>query len=460
MHYTALAGRYALCLAIAAPTFMLASLSLRSVALSHQQPDLTLGDFYAARLLCSTVALALMVAVGVAIGGSLRVPLLLVGCAKWLDAIADIYFAPLQSDSRLTPMAVSIGLNGVLTFCLANLFAYTTGKLLWVVAGSVIGSFFASAVFPAGYLTRLQHSRRVANGSDVDGWLPLVPQWRRLALRTIVPLAAPLGVASGVVSLTNNVPRYVLDAEASSAALGVFAVLTYIINVSGLVAGATAQALLPQAVRMAKAANSAGLRELVHRAIARIAVLLVPAVVVSTLAAHTVVRFFFGQRYAEASGALTLALAGLGFTAVGFIVDMALTALGHYRQQLLMAVMVLSLSGVLSASVIPRFGITGAAWVVCIEVAARALGKYALLRHYTAQLRPERARMPYPVESSLAAVFLLANGGVCGWNAGMQLDSTWTSALPATWSLVLMVLFFATAAVWGARARGRRGRVS
>src|SRR3954452_25032841 len=250
-------GQYALALAVTAPIFMFSGLALRTVALTHDRTGLQLGHFVAVRLAASTLSVAAVALVSLLFDRKAALILFLVALAKCLDSIGDICLTPFQQHGRFGVMATSIGLNGLLTFAGMTAVLLVTPTLELALLASVVASAIASVVLPLTWLRTMRHQL----GAPVVTPSPLTAQaWKSSTLVGVSTLALPLGLASGIASLTNNVPRYVLQVDSSTAALGIFTIITYVVNVSGIVSGSVAQALLPSMTSLARAGDRAGLR--------------------------------------------------------------------------------------------------------------------------------------------------------------------------------------------------------
>src|SRR5699024_2518223 len=115
----------------------------------------------------------------------------------------------------------------------------------------------------------------------------------------LVWTALPLGLASGITSLTANVPRYALQDRLGTAALGAFAAAAYLVLTGNVLVSAVAQTLLPRLVELRAAGARDRFAGLVRQALAGVAVAGVLAVWAADVFGATVLRTVYGAQYAE-----------------------------------------------------------------------------------------------------------------------------------------------------------------
>ncbi|PRY27919.1 lipopolysaccharide biosynthesis protein [Pseudosporangium ferrugineum] len=377
-------GQYALGLALGAPVVLLAGLGMRTAQITDPDPEFRFGDYLRLRIAGMAVALAVIVVVAPLLAPGGAAVVVLVGFAKALDGIGDIYLGLFQRHDRMRLIALSLGANGVLT-AVALCLLPVLGSLVWATAGSVV----ASAVTSVGFCVWAARPLRGTDTGSADA-APTLARLRRLFVVTL-----PLGVAYGCSSLTANVPRYVVAHELGPAPLGVFAALGYVVVGATVVFGAITQVVLPRMARMHAAGDLGGVLRLTRGLCAGTlasGVVVVPAVAVLGPAALGVL---YGPAYARNAPILTLLTVAALLGGVVFFLNAALSATRRFGNQLAVNAAALVFAVAAAAVLVPWLELAGAAWAVVVTMAGEGALKAVLLR----RVRNPSSRVTRPVRS-------------------------------------------------------------
>ena len=123
-------GKFALGLAIAGPIIIFADLALRSVQVVDVRQEYRFGDYIGLRLISTTVAFLVIVAV--ALSGSYSAETLwvviLIGIAKGFEAISDVIYGLLQQRERMDWIAQSMVVKGLLSLAMFAISFYLDSK--------------------------------------------------------------------------------------------------------------------------------------------------------------------------------------------------------------------------------------------------------------------------------------------------------------------------------------------
>jgi O-antigen/teichoic acid export membrane protein len=185
-------------------------------------------------------------------------------------------------------------------------------------------------------------------------WKPSWMEWRR-------SMAYGLRDFGGIVSdfTTMRLDQLMLGAMASSAALGLYVIAVRLSEMTTMLAGAVADALLPEVAATARTGNPT--EQLLGRSL-RLTIyshliLLVPVL----LAAPMALRKIFGESFLPAAPALRWLLIAAAVWSAGAIVISGLQGLGHPGLSTIarLAAAVVTVVGLLV--LLPRWGVTGAA---------------------------------------------------------------------------------------------------
>lgn len=365
-------GQYALGLAVSAPVVLLASLALRTVQVTDTGRGFTFDDYLRLRVSGMLVALLLMGVVAAFIGSAHAVVVMLVGIAKALDAIGDIFFGLFQRHEQMRPIGISMMSNSLLTVVAMVSLLALTGSIGWAVVGSVIGSLAGSI----GYCGWAAKPLRAAESTDAapagagtdKASLPRDPRAVVRRMGRLAMVAAPLGFASGLVSLSGNLPRYFIEHILGAAALGIFAALAYIVLAANILFAAISQMLLPRLTRLHAAGEFADFTMLTLRLVLGTLAFGAVAVAVVIAVGPAVVRFVYGAPYAAHAEVLTLLTVAAVLSGTVFFLGTALSALRRFGNQLTASLVMIAVTGIAGYVLIPRFGLIGAAWSVVITI--------------------------------------------------------------------------------------------
>ncbi|MDQ7908220.1 oligosaccharide flippase family protein [Phytohabitans sp. ZYX-F-186] len=378
-------GRYAIGLAVSAPLILLAGLALRTVQVTDARSRYRFGDYLRLRLAGAAVALCGIAAVAMVFDAGTAAVVILVGAAKALDAVGDIFCGLFQRHGRMRDIAVSMTVNGAATLVAMTALLYLTGSAVWAVVGSVAASALASL----GYC--VPASRRLRTGAAPDGG----PATRLSTMVGLAGVALPLGLAGTVTSVAANLPRYVVEDQLGMTALGIFAALGYVALGVNLVCGAAAQAILPRLTRMYADGQIERLRVLSHRLVLLCVLLAVLAVPATALVGRPLLRLLYGAEYAEYAGILVVLLPAVALASAAYFLDAALSAARCFGNQLAAAVTVTA-AALAAALLIPAYGLAGAAWAVAIPAFVQCGLKTALLRRVLRKRAATAPATPWP----------------------------------------------------------------
>ncbi|SCG72859.1 lipopolysaccharide biosynthesis protein [Micromonospora coxensis] len=377
-------GQYALGLAVSAPVVLLAGLGLPTVLMTDVVQRFSFREYLRLRCAAMTVAVVVIGALAAGRGATAGMVIMLVGIAKALDGVGEIYFAHFQRRWRTRAICVAMVINNLCTLVLMTALLVWTGNIVITVVGSVAGSALGSGLFcwSVGRNIDADASRRTESAS-VGRSLG-----RAGALAVI---ALPVGLASALNSFNFNVSRYALEQTHGTDALGVFAALSYVLLAANTVFSAVAQAVLPKMTRLYAAGSLRPLASLTMRLVLGCAAVGGVVTGVAVLAGGNLLNVVYGPAFAPYDETLTVLTLGVAIGGAVFILNSALLATRRFGRQFVASVVLLFLSLVASMALVPARGITGAAWALVLILGAELLLKTVMLcRAIAVDGRPAR----------------------------------------------------------------------
>lgn len=366
-------GRFALAIAITSPVVLVTNSALRTVQATDSKRGFLFGEYLAFRL--ASIALAMLTILGLSLllEPELRPVLFAVAILKAWESLGDVIQGDLQRRERLDLVGISQLLKGIGSLVALAITLYATHSIdqaSWAAAFA-----FAAVVL----LYDLPALVCVHAGEGDRG--ALWPRWTRERLRSLLVLTFPLGLTVLCGALIANVPRYFIEAMLGEAPLGIFAALAWVAVIGQVLAGAVAHAALPRMSRLHAANDLLGFAGFLRRLLLAGAVSGLLAVPVSWVVGQSLLQLVFGTEYALRSAVFVILVAAMAFSILIVFLDHALYAARWFQVQAPINLIALAAISLACWLVVPRYGLIGTAWVVCITQAAQALVRWLIVRH-------------------------------------------------------------------------------
>lgn len=378
-------GQFALGLALTAPIILFSNLQLRNIQATDAKREFAFGHYLGLRL--TTIPLALLIISLVALTGGYQAEtglvIFLLGLAKSFEAISDVFYGLLQQHERMDRIAVSLMLKGLVSLVVLSAGVYFSGSLIWGLVGMIIA--WASVLIFYDY----RNGKRIVE-SDFPTTLSLVlpeenireirPRWEWSILRKLTKDALPLGVATMLISLNSNIPRYLIEHYWSERELGIFAALAYFMVVGGTVVGALSQSASP---RLAKQYANDRLSEFVSLLLKLIGIGVIVGVVSILLAVvigEELLTLVYQPEYARQDIFIFIMIAaGVGY--VASFLGYGMTAVRYFRSQLPLFAFVTIATTLIGFWLIPQLGLRGAALTLIASASIQVILSSLVLWH-------------------------------------------------------------------------------
>lgn len=367
-------GQFSIGLATVSPIVLLAICGQRTLLATDCGSRFRFADYV--RLWVVTAAAALAAAAGLAafsgLEGSARGVFVALAAARSFEALSDLCYGALQLHERLDAAGRSLAakaivsalaITGAVAFrpsAVAAAAALAGVSALWAVAYDLPS---AARLVPASGKTATAHRPR---GST------------RNAVRALWLASLPIGVTAMLGTVLANVPRYALEGMRSDAELGVFSAIATFAVAAQVLVNPLAQAVLPRLARRFAAGELTAFRGTVIRLVIVGIALAAVLVVASVAAGRSVILLLLGEGYAAHAGSLTVLAASLLFAFPVCFLDHALYASRFLRVQIPINLCSLAASAAIAGLLVPRFGVAGAAWTVCLTAALQFALRAAL----------------------------------------------------------------------------------
>lgn len=352
-------GEFAFALAVTAPIMIFANQGLTGLQATDAKGEFSFSDYFLCRLVTTSLALVVIFVLSRFLHWSEVV--LVVAGAKAAEALCDIKYGLYQRLDRMDETAKSMVLRGVCSLALAAGLLCFYHSILSATMGLLLGNLLI-LIFREyrGYLVSLLRSPQT-----------MLFALRRAAknkarMKGLIGQAFPLGLAAMLSSATSSIPRFFIEHYSGTAMLGIFAALMYLLVAGRTLVVALAQACVAQLSRL----YVQGMRPAFKRLLGRqmlIGLLLGGAgILISVFGGRVLLRLLYRPEYAQYSHIFVLVMLAAALNYLAEFSNGGLLAVRSIKiQPVILAVCCLAIL-LLSALLVPRFGIVGAAWAVVI----------------------------------------------------------------------------------------------
>ncbi|MBC8069101.1 MAG: lipopolysaccharide biosynthesis protein [Deltaproteobacteria bacterium] len=342
-------GAFAFALAFTAPPMVFANLQLRSLYATDVTGRFAWSSYVGLRRRATLAAFAVVATALLLLPTEpeLAWATLWVALAKAFETCSDLHYGVFQRHGEMDRFGRSLALRGIVGVTVVAAVLGLGGSLPWAMAAMAAWWGVLLLCHDAPSATRL----RVRAGLDAGTGSMLQLAWQ----------AAPMGLVFLLDSLHQNIPRYFVEAELGTVALGLFTPMVYMITIGSAFVFALGAPAAPLMARYAADRNAAAFSALAYRTIRRGGVLGVLGVAAAALFGRWVLELAYGPAYAAESPAFVfVAVSGaLHFMMVPTI--LALTSARRLLVQLLVYLLASAAACVASAALVPCFGLVGAA---------------------------------------------------------------------------------------------------
>ena len=377
-------GQFALGLAVTAPVIMFANLHLRAVQATDAEHRYRFGDYLALRLI--TTSLALLTITGICFLAGFReetaLVILMVGLAKAVESVSDVFYGLLQQHERMDRIAKSRLIKGPLSLIALGLAVYLTGSVVWGVAGLTL----AWTLILAGYDVRngawVLASPQTLSGLKALGGVRLAPElrphWSINRLGGLTRLALPLGFVILISSLLPNVPRYFVQGYLGVRDLGIFAAMAYVIVAGSTVVDALGQSASPRLAKYHAQGLTEAFNVLLFKLLGIGALLGVVGVAVATVAGSEVLTILYGPEYAAHGGVFVCLMVAAGIQYVASFLGYGMTAARYFKAQMPLSVGTAAVMVIACMTFVPYAGLFGAALAMVASAVTMLVGGAAI----------------------------------------------------------------------------------
>lgn len=315
----------------------------------------------------------------------------LVCLAQVTDSISENYFAIAQRAERMDRISRSQLLRGLLSLAGVAVMLLMTHSVVWGASAFALGKLLVLFAYDAAPATlAMLHE---PGGARPRGRLASFrPEWNAANQMRLFWVVLPIGVASILILLTGNMPRYVIAKYLGAAAVGIYAALGYLPASMMMVATALGNAAFARLSRDYYLGNVSSFVSVLVRSVAACAAMGLGSVLLALLCGRRLLLLLYRPEYANHTQLLLLLMI-VGCTGcVTACLGCAMSAAQQFRIQVPVFVFVALSAFLACRELIPRYGLMGAAAAAGLAMTVQMVGSIAVLWHAIARCENASAR--------------------------------------------------------------------
>ena len=369
-------GQFSLGLAITAPIMLFAGLQLRAVQATDACLQFEFRDYAGLRILLTAIAALVIFGIGGALyRGETALAVGAFALSKGVESLSDIVYGLWQQRERMDLIAKSLMLRGVLALAAAAV-CFVLWHVVWVaVCGMAVAWAAVFAVFD------VRQGLAVARGRGAT----LMPRFSAVRMKQLALLSLPLGIVTMLISLSSNIPRYMISHFGSVRELGIFSALGYILIAGTMTVSALGQSATPRLALYASQGKTREFRGLSHRLLL-IGMLLGLCGVFAVLTfGRQIVTLIYGREYAQSYGLFLWLMVAAAAGYMAAFAGYSLTAARHFCVQMPLFTFLTALTLALCYVMVKAGGPVGAAKALAISGFVQLAATMAILRYMEAR---------------------------------------------------------------------------
>ncbi len=379
---TQMVGQFALGLAISAPVVLLANLNLQAVLATDARREYRFEEYFALRIATTLLALAVIAGIVFVAGyeGQTAAVILLIGLAKSFEAMSDVFYGLFMRRQRMDRLAKSMIIKGALSLTALGLAVYSTGSVVWGVAGMALAWAVVFVVydFPsgAGILERRMSGLR--------------PLWSGGRLAALAWLSLPLGLVMALLTLNGTIPRYFVEYYLGEGRLGVFAALAYVLVAGNTVVSALGQSISPRLADHYADGDRPGYVRMLLIAAGVGALLGAGGILVAFIAGPEILTILYSAEYARDAEIFLLLMVAGAVSYVASFMGYGMTAARYFKIQAPLFALACAAVALASWWLVPEGGLRGAAAAVIIGSFVQLFGSLAIVGYAVREMPGKR----------------------------------------------------------------------
>ena len=356
-------GQFALGLAVTAPIIMFFNMQMRAVQATDVREEYSFKEYLGHRLVAMILALLTTFIITLFYSRNAILIILVLGLAKAIESIGDIIYGLFQHRERMDWISQSMMIKGITSLIVL-------GAVVWMSRSVILGaaSLIASWLMVL-FSFDLRYARKFISQDNHLVKLSFeVGRLRKLSIK-----ALPLGVASVIMSVNSNVPRYLIDSYLGAAQLGIFAALAYPVFAGSVLMMALGQSVTPRLAAYYIEHNIPAFRSIILKMVLVAFIMALGGVAIAAWAGGLFLKIVYTAEYSKYVREFIIIMVAGGISYFGYLLGFALTAAQRFSIQAISFAANLLATLIAGFILIPMHGLLGGAYAMIIGSVSQIL---------------------------------------------------------------------------------------
>jgi O-antigen/teichoic acid export membrane protein len=292
-----------------------------------------------------------------------------IAASKAVESVGDIVYGFFQHRERMDRIAQSMMIKGLMSVILF-------GVVVWISRSVLLGALSLAISWITVLITfDLRNLRKFF----INERSLLRPAFSLDRIYKLSVVSFPLGIASVLMSVNSNVPRYFIDSYMGPAHLGIFAALSYPVVAGSVVIMALGQAVTPRLAELYSSNNIREFKSIVIKMAMVAFIMAIGGVIIAIFAGEPFLRIVYTSEYSKYPKEFIIVIAAGGISYFAFLLGYALTAAQRFSIQAISFAINLIVTIVAGFILIPMKGLLGAAYSMALGSISQILVEYIRL---------------------------------------------------------------------------------
>lgn len=356
-------GHFALALAVTAPIIMFFNMQLRAVQATDVKEIFSFKEYLGHRLIALILALLTIFTVSLFYGRNAMLIILAIALAKAIESIGDIIYGLFQHRERMDRIARSMMIKGVSSLIVL-------GVVIWISRSIFLG---AISLIASWLIVLVSYDLRNVRKFIFNNSFLFKPSFELGRIRKISIKALPLGIASILMSVNSNVPRYLIDSYMGPSQLGIFAALAYPVVAGSVVIMALGQAVTPRLAAFYFDQDINAFKSIILKMVLIAFIMALGGVAIVAWVGKPFLKIVYTTEYSKYVYEFIIIMVAGGISYFAFILGYALTAAQRFSIQAVSFAVNLIVTLIAGFMLIPIHGLQGAAYAMIIGSVSQIL---------------------------------------------------------------------------------------
>ena len=356
-------GNYTFAMALTAPIILFTNMRLR---LRYVVEDnLTFNNVRILRNVLNVFSILILV-VGAILFPQYLSYIILVAFTKILDLQSELYYAILhkkQNFKLISLMQIGKSIVIIIPFIVVT---YFTKNVIYGLFEQILIQFLWLQFFEKRAIKYKEH--------EIDNY-------NKRLIFNIFLTGLPLGFVQMINSYNIMIPRYVIEGILSVKMVGVFASISYLLNIVDLFMNAISQNIIIKIKNFIQNKEYKKLTKYINRDVFLYSIVLGVIVIIPVyFLKDFIIGLLYGEFYRQFSNVLLIIVISIIFNFQSWMFDTTLMAFKAYRMQLVVSIPTMVVSIIASFILVHLFGIIGASLSVVLINCTQAIIKYIIIK--------------------------------------------------------------------------------